>query len=118
MTRADRTVEVIALALEQSTRRRFVEEWQADLASAQVLGLSPSQIVIAAARVAAFLLSRRALARLRRQPGHGELIAAGVVLGLVLTIVDAPLNEFVPFVLLALAGRVWRAARSWIDGGS
>jgi hypothetical protein len=115
MNRADRTVRLLGLVVPPSRRGRFVEEWQADLAAARVLGLTPFAIVTAAARVAGFLLWIRCRPHLLRRRRRGELLAVGVLLGLALVVTDVPVDAVVPFVLLATGWRGWRVVRAWID---
>lgn len=116
MNGADRTVQVLGLAVARTRRARFVEEWQADLAAARALGLAPAQLLLAAARVAAFLLRIRVRTWLLRRRGRGELLTEGVLLGFALVVADARLDAIVPFVLLAVGWRLQRGVRAWIDG--
>jgi hypothetical protein len=119
MNRADRTVQILGLAATSSMRARFVEEWQADLAAARSVGLSPAQILAAAAaaRVAVFLLWVRVRAQVRRRRRRAELLRSGALLGFVLVVTAAPLDDLVPFVVLAIGWRCWELLRAWIDGG-
>ena len=116
MSGADRAVRLIGVAIEPARRARFVEEWSADAAAARALGLAPSEIVLAAARVAAFLLWVRFRPALRRRRRRRELLATGVLLGLVLVVADVQVDVLVPFVVLAVAWWCWRTLRAWIDG--
>ncbi len=118
MTRADRTVQLLGLAVAPSRRARFVEEWQSDLAAARSIGLSPSEIVAAAARVAALLLWLRVRRVLLRRRRRGEPAVAGVLLGFVLAVTDAPVAALVPFVVVVIGWRSARAVLAWVRGGA
>lgn len=117
MNPADRTVQVLGLAVAPTRRARFVEEWQGDLAAARLLGLSPLDIVAAAARVAGFLLWMQVRAQVLRQRRRGELLVLGVLLGFVFVITDVRLAVLVPFVVLVIGRWCWRALLDWVDGG-
>lgn len=117
MIRSERTVQVLGLAVSRPGRARFVEEWQADVAAGQALGLSEREILLAAARVALFLFWVRARGQLRRR-GRVELLLTGTALALVLVIIDVPLAPAVPFVVLAVGWWAWGRLKAWIDAGS
>lgn len=116
----DRTIQLLSVAVGRSGRARFVEEWEADLEAARSIGLSPTEILGAAARVAAFLLWIRVRGRVLRERRSWELLARGVVLGFVLVVADVPLDGFVPIVLplvvIGLVRPAGCAARRWIAG--
>lgn len=114
MTGTDRALRMLALTVDSSTRPRFLEEWLTDVAAARSVGLSPWQIVVAAARVAGFLLWVRVRAAARRARTPGERAVAGIALGFVLVAVDAPIEDGVPFVLIAIGWRGWTAVQAWI----
>lgn len=116
MNGAERSVQLLGLAVGSSRRARFIEEWQADLVAARSLGMVPREIVAAATRVAAFLLWIRVRAQVLRRRKRGELLTLGSLLGFGFVIFDLPLAGVVPFVLLATGWRCWRALRGWIDG--
>lgn len=115
MNGAERTVQLLGLAVGSSRRARFIEEWQADLLAARSLGMLPHEIVAAAIRVAGFLLWIRVRAQILRRRKRGELLTLGSLLGFGFVIVDLPLDGVVPFVLLAIGSWCWRALRSWVD---
>jgi hypothetical protein len=118
MIRAERTVQVLGLAVGRSARARFVEEWQADVSAGRALGLSEREILLAAGRVALFLLWVRARAQLLRYRSPVELLLTGTGLAPLLVIIDVPLEPTVPFVVLAVGCWAWGRLRAWIDGGS
>jgi hypothetical protein len=117
VNRTDRTVHLLGLAIAPARRARFIEEWQADLAAARSVGLSPLEIIAAATRVAGFLLWTRVRAQVARRRTRGGLIACGLLLGSACVVTDVPLDALIPFVLLAIGWRAWSALRAWIDGG-
>jgi hypothetical protein len=117
VNRADQAVRLLALAVGPTRRARFVEEWRSDLAAARATGLAPAEVLAAAARVAGFLLWIRVRPLVLRERRRRELVAAGVLLGLVLVVADVRIDVAVPFVLLAIGWWLVGAVRRWIDGG-
>ncbi|MFD1722936.1 hypothetical protein [Amnibacterium endophyticum] len=107
----------MALSVPPLRRRRFVEEWQTDLAAARLLGLSPWSMVVAAGRVAALLLWLHVRAQVRRTPSRRELTGVGIGIGLLLVVTDIQVTVLVPFVVLVIVlWARWRIGR-WIELG-
>lgn len=118
MNRTDRAVQALGLTVARPIRARFVEEWQADIAAGRALGLSEREILLAAGRVAIFLLWVRGRSLLLRPRGRFELLVTGVLLGLLLVVVDVPLQAGAAFVVCACAWWGWKRLTAWIRGGA
>ncbi|GAA2753887.1 hypothetical protein [Amnibacterium kyonggiense] len=123
MKGAERALALLALVVPRPRRARFVEEWRSDLAAARSFGVPPEAVLLAACRTALLLLRLRIRDALLRSSRGGELLAAGVLVGLLLAVADVPSAVLVPVLAVAVAVRGRRAAAgrlatARIDGAS
>lgn len=112
---ADTALRVARAICPRETRERRFEEWRADTAGCEELGLSTTGVVVGALRLATaararFLLSRVALMLLRTWT-----VAVGVVFGAACAVCGIPVLVVVSLALLlqgtALAVTGWRSRR-------
>lgn len=118
MSAGDRIVLVLGLSAPKRSRARFLEEWRSDLAAARSVGLSERGLVLAVARVAAFLLVLRLMDVARGQRSTLRLGLSGVLLGFVLVITAFPMGTLSLFATSAVVAWISRAVVRWVNGAA
>jgi hypothetical protein len=105
-----------AISPQHSRARRF-EEWRADVAGCDEVGLSRADIAVGALRLATAARVQLLLSLIARTLVHSWTAAVGVMLGAACTVCDVPVLTVVALALLlqgstlAVAGRRARTRR-------